>query len=168
MATQRPRQKPDSRAGASSSGARKAEREYLSMMVDHHFMATEMAKVCQAGDVRAQLRQKAASMETMQLAEIDRLRGWLRDWLGTDRKPEMSADDRKMLDKLKDTSGDALEMEFLTMMIEHHGVAIKASKDATDKVEHDEVGTFARSVVTKQGEERDQLRRWLEEWHGRD
>jgi uncharacterized protein (DUF305 family) len=166
MSSPRTAQTPGWAAARRPSDAPEFERDYLTMMVDHHFMATEMAKVCQAGGVRTELRDKARDMETAQLAEIRQLQDWLRDWHRTDKKPEMSADGREMLDKLKDTSGDALEMEFLTMMVEHHGVAIKKSKDATDKVEHDEVRAFSRTLVAEQSDERDQLRRWLKEWHG--
>lgn len=143
------------------------ERDYLAMLVDHHLAAVEMAKACQTGGVRVELRDSARKMREEQLVEIARLREWLRQWHQVDKAPEMSAADWKMVEKLREKTGDPLEVEFLTMMIDHHGTAIEKSREAVDRVEHEEVREFSRTLAEKQSSEREELRRRLREWHGR-
>jgi uncharacterized protein (DUF305 family) len=150
-----------------AGGAPGFERDYLEMMVDHHYMATRMAEACQTGGVRPELGKRADMMQAEQLREIGQMREWLRAWHDTDKSPELSDDDRSMIDRLERLSGDELEIEFISMMIDHHGTAIRKSEDAAGQFEHEELESFSRELIAKQGGERAEMQRWLREWHGR-
>lgn len=142
------------------------DRAFLEKMVEHHFVAVKMAEACGRGGVRAELRDMAARMRTDQSAEIERMQAWLREWYDVDTKPEVPAQDRAMLDDLESLSDAELEMEFLTMMVKHHGSAIEDATAAIAKAEQEELKSFCRDLVEKQRGESDQMQAWLKAWHG--
>jgi uncharacterized protein (DUF305 family) len=153
-------------ASESKEAVGEVERDYLEMMVDHHFVAARMAEVCQNGSVRAELEERAATMQRKQSQEIDQMRAWLRDRFQVDKAPGLSDDDRAMIKDLEALSGHELEMAFLKMMIEHHGKAITMSKDVVAKVEHEDVAEFCQDLIDDQGRETAQMEQWLKAWHG--
>jgi len=144
------------------------DQRFLEKMVDHHFVAVQMAEACERGGVRSELREMAATMRTDQSAEIKRMRTWLKDWYDIGSKPQVPARDRAMLDRLEGMSGGALEKEFLMMMGRHHASAIKDAGEAIDKADHEDLKSFSRGLVKKQRGEREQMQTWLKEWHGSD
>jgi uncharacterized protein (DUF305 family) len=144
------------------SAAEPFDRSYMSMMVDHHFVGTKMAEACTGAGVRSEVRDRAERLRSDQTREIEQLRGWLRDWYGADEKPSVPERDRAMVRKLEGMSGKELEREFLTMMIDHHEMAIERARDAVARVEHDELRELSKEMIEKQTRENAEFKRLLE------
>jgi len=58
------------------------EQIFLEDMIVHHQGAVDMAKELQRGTNRPELQKMAADIITVQAAEIEMMRNWLKEWFG--------------------------------------------------------------------------------------
>lgn len=144
----------------------KFEIRFLKDMIDHHNMAVEMAVICEGKAVRAELEAQCGEMRTGQSEEIELMQGWLADWYGIEYEPRMGLRDMEMLEMLAMLDGAEFEIEFLEMMIKHHGTAIKSSGKCTRRAAHNALRQLCHDIIEAQRAEIELMRDWLCDWHG--
>lgn len=153
---------------APSQQQAKFEVRYMTMMIEHHAMAVEMANQCQAKTLPHDtlLESFCATIQTEQSAELQQLQAWLRDWYGISAEmPTMKHGRMQQLERLNNLSGAEFEIEFLKRMIRHHWMAVVQSSKCTERAAHDALVTFCTDVVETQTAEITQMRTWLCDWY---
>lgn len=148
---------------ASDPATASFETEFMTNMINHHNMANEMAMVCQQKDVRAELEGLCGEIIAAQSQEIEEMQSWLQEWYGETHEPTMMPADAAMLERLKALSGDKFEVEFMTMMIEHHSAAIERANECLESGEHEELITLCENIISSQRAEIQQMQSWLQE-----
>jgi uncharacterized protein (DUF305 family) len=136
---------------------RMSDRAFLAMMIPHHRMAVEMAKIeLDRGSDPAALAM-ARRVVSDQEREIRQMRDWYRRWFGADPPSmPMSGAMASMgmtmdMDELRST--DEPDRVFLRMMIPHHAGAILMSDMTLAGDPRAEVRDLARRIVATQAVE---------------
>ncbi|PZA07634.1 DUF305 domain-containing protein [Meiothermus sp. PNK-Is4] len=144
---------------------------YMSMMIEHHKGAVEMAQAVLKVSKDARVRKAAQEIIAVQSKEIGQLTAWLKAWYGAapsagymqmmrdDMKPMMEASMMGM----QAMPGHAMpvDRDFLEGMIPHHQDALDMSKLALKKAAKAELRRFAQGVIDVQAREIAQYREWL-------
>lgn len=58
------------------------------------------------------------------------------------------------------------EVDFLTDMIDHHGMAVRMAEACVDRAIHEPLADMCQSIVTSQSAEIERMQGWLDEWYG--
>jgi uncharacterized protein (DUF305 family) len=159
---------------------------YIDMMIEHHRMGIDMAKMARNKAFHAELKDLATKMVEDQQKDMDQLQKWRDEWYAGKPKsehmnmPGMSKSDhakmkgmssmnmQKMdMGKLEAASGNQFDLMFIDMIVPHHQMAIDMSQDAVKKAQQAPLKTFARTTVDKQQKEKAQLTKWRAAWGGR-
>lgn len=142
---------------------------YIDMMIPHHQLAVDMAKIAQEKATRGELKGLANDIIRAQEDEIKRMGGWRNELAGSATpNPDMSTAMGGMagmdvdLEKLK--ASPNFDADFITAMIPHHQTAIGMSTDALPYLKKGELRDLARDIITTQQTEIDRMNGWLEEW----
>ena len=142
---------------------------YIDMMIPHHQLAVDMAKIAQEKATRGELRGLANDIIRAQEDEIKRMGGWrmeLND--SATPNPDLSMALGGMvgmdvdLDKLKGSPN--FDRDFIAAMILHHQSAIDVSKAALDNIKKSALHDLAKDIITTQQIEIDRMNGWLKEW----
>lgn len=141
------------------------EKEVMAFFIDHHTMAIEMAEMCVAKAMHADLRDLCKEIIESQREEVRSLETWLVRWYDDEHEPEMTSDDMRVLEKLAALSGEAFEIEFMKEMIRHHASGVAKGKECVKKVYHDELRSLCHNVVGVQAKEIRVMQRWLCRWY---
>jgi uncharacterized protein (DUF305 family) len=164
---------------------------YIDMMIEHHRMGIDMAKMAQNKASHAELKDMATKMVDDQQKDTDQLKKWRDEWYagkpksdhmnmpgmsgasksksGHANMPGMSGMKMQQMDmgKLEAASGNQFDLMFIDMIVPHHQMAIDMSKDAVKKAEHAPLKTFAQQTIDKQQKEKAQLSKWRAAWGGK-
>jgi uncharacterized protein (DUF305 family) len=141
-----------------SSGAMSMDQQaFIPMMVAHHQMAVDMAKVELERGKDPQVKAMARKVVADQSKEIAAMRAWYRDWYGSDvpRMPMsgamgmmgMSMD----MDELRATAEP--DRVFLRMMQPHHAGAVLMADMVLQGNPRKEVSDLAKQIVAAQSDE---------------
>jgi uncharacterized protein (DUF305 family) len=141
------------------------EVRFLTMMIDHHFAAVKMAELCTGRTIHPELQAMCDHIKTSQMAEIQKMQGWLQTWYGVTHQPELDGKSRKQIEKLSQLTGAAFEIAFMTMMIEHHSMAIMEGVECLQRAYHPEMINMCAMMICDQAEEIAQMRLWLQQWY---
>ena len=152
-------------APAPTRSAAKYETRFLEDMIDHHFMAVQMAQLCQERAVHAELLELCQQIEAAQMQEIEQMQSWLQAWYGITYEPQMSPSGEQQMDRLASLSGAEFEIEFLKTMIKHHWKAVREGAQCVDRAYHDELVALCENIVMTQTEEIRQMQEWLCSWY---
>lgn len=142
---------------------------YMSMMIDHHKGAVEMAQAILKVSKDARIRKAAQEIIAVQNKEITQLTGWLRSWYGVAPSQRYMAMMRADMQAMMDTAmmgmmpghGSSPDRAFLEGMIPHHQDAVDMSRLCLQKVSRAELKRFCQGVITVQSREIEQYRQWL-------
>jgi uncharacterized protein (DUF305 family) len=134
------------------------EQAFLTNTIDHHFMAVEMGELCVAKATHPKLPDVCQDIVENQSAEIEEMRGYLRDWYGYDKQPMMPDDpldgDMADMEELEAAAvGEEFDVLVSTMFIEHHLLQIARSKRCLRKAYHDELKDLCRRQIKAQTRE---------------
>lgn len=143
----------------------KFETDFMQTMIDHHNMASEMAKVCLQKATHDELRTMCQNIIDSQTKEIQEMQSWLASWYQIDHQPMMMQNNQQMMNELNAASGADFEMMFLKMMIEHHTTAIQEATPCVQRAEHQELKDLCQNIITSQQKEIDQMQTWLAQWY---
>jgi uncharacterized protein (DUF305 family) len=144
---------------------------YIDMMIPHHQLAVDMAKIAQEKATHGELKGLANDIIRAQEDEIRRMGTWRAELAGSatpDASKSGGMGDMKMggmdvdLDKLK--ASPNFDRDFITAMIPHHQSAIDMSKAALPNLRHAPLNDMARDVITTQQIEIDRMNGWLSAW----
>lgn len=139
---------------------------YMSMMIEHHKGAVEMAQAILEVSKDARVRRAAQDIIAVQNREVTQLTAWLRGWYGVAPSKlymGMMRDDMKtmMNTAMTGIKGQSPDRAFLEGMIPHHQDAIDMSELALKKAARAELRRFAQGVIDVQAREIEQYREWL-------
>jgi uncharacterized protein (DUF305 family) len=148
----------------------------------HHEQAVGMATWERDHTTDPVLRQLAFDIETGQLAQIGRMQGWLALWqapsqptdghmawmgaaghgghgAGVAQMPGMATDEE--LAGLRASTGAALDVRFLQLMLRHHEGGVEMARYAAEHATVPEVRALASQMVAAQSAESDYMRSLL-------
>lgn len=140
------------------------EMGFLRMMIDHHGMAAQMAKLCPSRATHQELLQLCSSIVSSQQAEITQMQSWLSSWYQMQKSPEMVEHDQVDMDHLSSLTGAAFETAFMEQMTPHHVVAIQNAAECQVRAAHPELVGMCSQIVTDQASEIQKMRTWLCAW----
>jgi uncharacterized protein (DUF305 family) len=137
------------------------DQAFIEMMVPHHQMAVDMAKVELARGTDPQTKALATKVIAEQAKEIAQMKAWYKAWYGTD-VPEMpmSGDMAMMgmnmdMDALRSTSEP--DRMFLTMMLPHHAGAVIMASNAMTTSQRAQLIALEKKIVASQSAEMGQM-----------
>ncbi len=130
----------------------KSEREFIEHMIPHHEEAVSSASELLSGEVNLRpVRELAESIVSEQSAEIEMMKGWYKNWYGTDYQSDGSYS--PMMSPLRDLSSPEREKQFLEDMINHHEMAVAAANQVLRLGINSETKQLAEAIVLAQTEE---------------
>ena len=142
------------------------EVRFMTEMIDHHFMAVQMATMCLDKAVHPELEALCQNIVTSQTQEIQMMQAWLSDWYGISYSPEMTKGDQQMMARMASMPPAEFEMEFLKMMIRHHWKAVVRASQCIERAYHPELVAMCEHIVLSQSAEIELMREWLCAWYG--
>jgi uncharacterized protein (DUF305 family) len=157
----------------------RAEVRFLEGMIDHHQMALDMAQDCLQKASSDALVTLCHNVINAQSAEIETMRGWLRDWYSIDYTPvsmmgamdaeapamdhgghgghgaseELFTDPAMMMGMMAGFNrleGRDYEIAWLESMIDHHDDALHMAQRILERAEHAELRTLAETIIADQ------------------
>lgn len=138
-----------------------SEREFIEGMIPHHQEAIDTAQeVMDRGGSTPDIKQLAQNIIVAQENEIAEMQQWYEDWYGEAYTDTGSYE--PMMRELETLSGTALDRVFLEDMIGHHMGAIMMAQSVQPYIEHDEIATLTKAIVTTQSAEIAQMRKLLQ------
>lgn len=142
------------------------EVRFLEEMIDHHYAAVKMSELCAGRTIHPELQELCDQIKSAQTAEIAQMQSWLQDWYGITHEPEIDRKTQRQLDQLAAMTGEEFEIAYMTMMIEHHSMAVMMALDCLQEAYHAEMLNMCAKMLGDQGNEIALMRIWLEQWYG--
>jgi uncharacterized protein (DUF305 family) len=150
-----------------------ADVEFAQGMIVHHQGALEMAQMADSRAQDPRVLELASRIEAAQQPEIDTMTSWLEEW---DQPTEASmggmdhgSGDMGMgmdMSGLEAASGTEFDRMFLEMMTEHHQGAVDMANTEIADGQNDAALTLARTIVTDQTAEIEEMQTILSELEG--
>ena len=155
----------------STPGDDSVEAGFLRDMSTHHAQAVEMSMIAHANSTNPEIVTLAGDIALTQHGQIGYMQAWLRDWdlspTGTQAPmswmpgsagsvvnglmPGMATPDQ--MAALRKATGNALDIQFLTLMRQHHLGGIHMAQEAIQLSKNDNVTWLAQTMVSgQQGE----------------
>lgn len=151
---------------APSRAAAVFEVRFMTSMIDHHFMAVQMARLCEQKAAHPQLEELCEGIQGSQAQQIQQMQTWLRQWYGVTYRPRMKPGDMKRMQWLASLSGAEFEIAFMQQMIKHHETAVREGRHCLGKAYHRNLLGLCHNIVVTQTEEIARMRDWLCRWYG--
>jgi hypothetical protein len=152
-------------APAPQMGTAQYEERFLTGMIDHHAMAVMTSELCLQKAEHSELLSLCASIQQTQAAEIEEMQSWLTDWYGVSYDPQMRPRMERQIEMLGELSGEQFDIEFMTMMIDHHRDAVERGETCLERAFHDSLEGLCADIIDTQSEEIDLMTVWLCEWY---
>ncbi|SMQ15992.1 Uncharacterized conserved protein, DUF305 family [Streptomyces sp. Ag82_O1-12] len=145
-------------------------------MIPHHRQALEMARLAADRSSSGTVKDLAGRIEKAQDPEIRTMTGWLKSWGekvpggtgggGMDHSASghsgmpgmMGGEDMAALERL---TGKAFDVQFLTLMVEHHEGAVEMAETEQRKGRHAPAKAMAGDIVTAQNAEIGEMNKLL-------
>lgn len=144
---------------------------YMSMMIEHHKGAVEMAQAALRASKDTRIRNAAQNILSVQNKEITQLTGWLKIWYKVSPSQMymqmMRGDMKGMMDTAMQGMTPmegmvmAVDRSFLEGMIPHHQDAVDMSQLCFKKAAKAELKSFCQGVIEVQTKEIKQYQEWL-------
>ena len=146
------------------------EKMFLSMMIEHHQGAVEMANLVPDRAKHQELKDLGGNIIRSQSKEIKDMTGWLQSWYSmAPQKGMMSMSGMGMdMGKLQSLQGDGFDQEFLTQMRTHHASAVEMAQLVPSRATHQELKDLAQAIISSQTKEIADMTGWLKSWYGID
>lgn len=144
------------------------EIEWMSMMIQHHQGAVEMAELVPDRANHQEIKDIAQNIIRDQTREVGEMTNWLKQWYNAMPHEGMMHDDMGMMMRLEKARGDEFDRLFLQMMHDHHRGAIAMAELVPARATHQELKTLAQNIMTTQEAEILQFMDWAKTWYGLD
>lgn len=152
------------------------DRHFIERMIPHHQAAIDMADLALQKAQRPEIKTLAAHIKRVQTAEIAQMRAWYKQWYGTDVPTTNTGNNRDMMGNMNmgGMMGGSVEdlakardfdKAFIEAMIPHHQMALMMSNMALAHGEKADLNNLARSIITNQSAEVQQMRTWYKQWY---
>ncbi|MFD3788013.1 DUF305 domain-containing protein [Streptomyces cyaneofuscatus] len=153
------KESPSASASASQGQQNAADFAFAKGMIPHR-QAIEMADLAPSRSGSAEVMTLAKQIKKAQGPEIKTLSGWLTSW-GEEVPAEGAMDHAEHgmghmmmtaeeMDKLKDSSGKALDTAFMEMMIKHHEGAVTMAETEKADGSYEPATKMAAAIITSQ------------------
>ncbi len=153
------------------------DRHFIEQMIPHHDGAIAMAELALQKSKRPEIISLANGIIEAQEKEIADMKGWYKDWFGT----EVPATDGHMMGghmmqggttHMNSMSGDMealknatnFDLEFVRQMIPHHEMAVMMAQMLQGSTERPEMKELADNIITSQTREIAMMRSWATAW----
>ena len=156
------------RAKAAAPGDRDTrtfEINFLTGMIPHHQMAIDMSRLAVKYATDPQVKNLARRIISEQMPEIKRMNRYLAVDGVTNYRPGKAADEVADLHMLGTQRGVAFDRAFLTMMIEHHTMAVEGNdmgmvgaREAQSRAAQPGIRALAANIVATQTSEIGEMR----------
>lgn len=151
-----------------TAGGGDADRAFLESMIPHHESAIEMATLAKRRAEHPQVMELADAIVTAQSREIRQIEGIHQRLF--DEKVSPNADAHEDLGLMESTAElkrvKPFDEAFIDMMVGHHQGAIRMARAVHDQSDDDEVRSLAKSIVSAQSKEIEQMNEWRRAWYG--
>jgi uncharacterized protein (DUF305 family) len=144
------------------------ETEWMSMMIQHHMGAVEMAQLVPSRANHQEIKDLAQNIIRDQNREIGEMTTWLMQWYNAPPHEGMMHEDMGMMERLQNARGDEFDRLFLQMMHDHHRGAIAMAELVSDRATHQELKSMAQNIMTSQEAEILQMMDWAMTWYNLD
>lgn len=158
---------PIASTAAPDRSTAKYEQQFMTSMIDHHQMAIEMAELCLDRAVHRQLVKTCESIIATQSAEVRQMQTWLQEWYGVSYAPQMKPREAREVEALASLTGEAFEIRFMEMMIQHHRAAVRDAEECVRTAYHPELVQLCENIIAAQTAEIEQFEQWLCQWYAR-
>ena len=171
-------------------GLRQVDQRFIVMMIPHHDGAIAMAELALTRSKRPEIRALAEQIKASQTAENAQMRGWYRQWFGSD-VPDgrvggpgrgMGMGPGRVMGSGMgmgmgggmigmETSLEALrtapdfDRAFIEQMIPHHRMGVMMASHAQWNTQRRELRTLQDAMVKAQSEEIAQMETWYRQWY---
>ena len=139
------------------------ELAFLSMMIEHHKGAVEMANWILDLSTNPDITKAAEAIVVAQDPEIKQMTQWLQDWYAEGIDEASAAMMKSEMDTMMQDMGKAENPEkaFLYQMSLHHNSAIDMAQVALLNADHAELRELAKNIIMAQTQEIAQYQEWL-------
>ncbi len=161
------------------------EQDFLQGMIPHHRGAIMMSELALQKATREEVRELARHTIEDQTREIALMTNWLRDWYGATppagnmmppdimRRMEMPMmrgampsmqEQAARMQRLETLSGPAFDVEYMSLLTQHHGMATMMAAPVLIKGHHAALYDLAATITADQGEQILEMRQLLAEY----
>lgn len=154
---------------------------FLDSMIPHHEGAVVMAEAVLKNSQRPELKKLAADIIKAQEQEINQMKQWRTAWYPKapstpvawhsqmGHSMAMSEDQLKAMRMEMDLgAADAdFDKRFIDAMIPHHQGAVVMANTVLKNSQRPEMVQLAKSIITSQQAEIDQMQQWRKAWYGK-
>jgi uncharacterized protein (DUF305 family) len=138
-----------------------SDQAFIAMMIPHHQMAVEMARIELRRGTDAETKALARRVIADQQKEIAQMEDWYRDWFGTEPPAMPMSGAMAMMGMSMDPDGlettEEPDRVFLRMMIPHHAGALLMADMLLASAPPGEPAGLARRIVAAQSAEIGQM-----------
>ena len=139
------------------------DNDFAMMMKSHHMGAIEMANIEISSGKDADLKAMAQKMISDQQKEINEFNSFLSSH-NPHSKTDFADNAMKMMDKSSSMSlnmhGADVDLDFASMMIQHHQDAVDMSKEYLKTAHEPAIKTIAQNIISSQQKEIKELNDW--------
>ncbi|HEX2951481.1 MAG TPA: DUF305 domain-containing protein [Armatimonadota bacterium] len=144
------------------------EINFLSMTIDHHEGAIQMARLAEKHATHAQLKSLASKIVKDQLQQQQQMQQWLKEWYNITKEPKLLEDNKPMIERLSGLTGADFEIAFLQEMIKHHRMGIPMMQPEAKNGAHQAARELAQKMIKDQKKEIKKMQKWLKAWYNID
>lgn len=136
---------------------------FLSMMIEHHKGAIEMANWILGLSTNPDITKAAEAIVAAQDPEIQQMTQWLQEWYGQGIDEHSAMMMQSEMDMMMDEMGKAENPDkaFLYQMSLHHNSAIDMAQSVLFNADHAELRELAKNIILAQTQEIFQYQEWL-------
>jgi uncharacterized protein (DUF305 family) len=144
-----------------------SERNFLELMIPHHDMAVEMARIAQRRSKNVYVKDVALDVLTQQPWEIRLMEGWRQKWYGVAKDARRTLTHAEMDRYGMSHNMDALAKAkpfpaaFFRAMIPHHQGGITMAREVLRTNPRPETARLAKSIIVAQQADIDRMKRFL-------
>lgn len=146
-----------------------SDKRFIDMMVPHHLMAIDMARLELRLGGRAQLKQVARNVITSQRSEVNELKAIRARLYGSAATPaEMSMhqmDNLGMMAPSELSTRRPFDKAFIDGMIPHHAGAIDMANVVVARSKNNQLRRIARAIINAQSKEIGRMIGWRLAWY---
>jgi uncharacterized protein (DUF305 family) len=144
--------------------------QYIDMMVPHHQLAIDMARVAELHAQHGEIKGLARDIIAAQDDEIHRMLIWRGELTGSSPTPATSGHSHPLMpgmdvDLAALAASPDFDRAFIQAIIPHHQSAIDMSRAAIPNLKHPALRDLAHDIITTQQVEIDRMRGWLRAWY---
>jgi len=155
------------------------DRHFIEQMIPHHEDAITMANIALEKATHPEIKTLAEDIIKAQSDEITKMKGWYKDWFGTEVPQNTSVMGQHGM-----TSGNGMHMgmmgdetdigtlrnapdfdkAFIEEMIPHHQMAVMMAQMLKNTTNREEMKKLADDIISAQTKEITDMREWYQDW----